>query len=368
MRGVGSVNVSSDVKVGLLWRREWDPPQPHRSGWAGYRLHGVFDAFAARGVKAEAVIYGDDRVPQVREQLLDLDGVLVWVNPIEQKLDRSQLDPLLRDVASEGVWVSAHPDVIMRMATKRVLYDTRELSWGTDTRLYLSPVELRDGLATRPGDRRPRVLKQERGMGGQGVWKVELETEGDDPMLLVQEARRDARVERMRLREFVARCEPYFAGRGLMVEQPFQERISDGMIRVYLTHDEVVGFAHQYPAGLRPASAGEPPPGKRFEEATAQRFVSLRSRVETEWVPQLQGLLDLARDALPVIWDIDLLYAAESASGEESYVLCEINASSTFAFPEPAMPRVAEAALARIAARRELGDVQRGSGARSQLR
>ena len=86
-------------KVGLLWRREWDPPQPSAPGWDGYRLHGVFDAFAALGVQAQPVIYGDDQVETVRDQLLGLDGVLVWVNPIEQGLDRSRLDPLLREVA-----------------------------------------------------------------------------------------------------------------------------------------------------------------------------------------------------------------------------------------------------------------------------
>jgi hypothetical protein len=285
----------------------------------------------------------------VREQLLGLDGVLVWVNPIECGRDRSRLDPLLCEVASEGVWVSAHPDVIMRVATKRVLYDTRELSWGTDTHLYVSAAELRGGLASRLADGDARVLKQQRGMGGQGVWKVELETGGDDSLILVQEARRDGPVELMRLDEFVAHCAPYFENGGLMVEQPFQARIADGMIRVYLTHSEVVGFAHQYPAGLRPASAGEPPPGKRFVEADAAQFRSLRDRVESEWVPELQQRLDLARDALPVIWDIDFLYGPEAA-GEESYVLCEINASSTFAFPEHAMAGVARAALEQIAA------------------
>lgn len=337
-------------KVGLLWRQEWDPPRPGAPDFEGYRLHGVFDAFAARRVQAEAVIYGDDRVDEVREQLRGLDGVLVWVNPIEQGLDRSKLDPLLREVAGEGVWVSAHPDVIMRMATKRVLYDSREMSWGTDTRLYLSAAELRDGLASGLTDGGARVLKQQRGMGGQGVWKVELETEGADPAIRVQEARRAAPVELMQLGEFAVRCEPYFENDGLMVEQPFQERIGEGMIRVYLTHDEVVGFAHQYPAGLRPASAGEPSPGKRFEKASAEQFRALRDRVESEWVPELQRRLDLGRETLPAIWDIDFLYGPKTHADEESYVLCEINASSTFAFPEHAMPRVAEAALERIAA------------------
>ena len=96
-------------------------------------MHGVFAAFADLGVEAEPVVYSDDTVEAVRVQLLGLDGVLVWVNPIEQGLDRAQLDPLLRDVAEAGVWVSAHPDVILRMGTKQVLADTQAMSWGTET-------------------------------------------------------------------------------------------------------------------------------------------------------------------------------------------------------------------------------------------
>jgi hypothetical protein len=338
-------------KVGLLWRAEWDPPQPGSSIAESCRLHGVFAAFEALGVRAEPVVYADDRIDAVREQLRDLDGVLVWVNPIEQGLDRSKLDALLRDVADAGVWVSAHPDVILRMATKRVLFDTRELSWGTDTRLYLSAAELQEGLPARLADGTARVFKQLRGMGGQGVWKVERATPGDDARLRVQHATRDAPSELMPLGDFVARCKPYFEAGGAMVEQPFQERIGEGMIRLYLTHDEVVGFAHQYPAGLRPASAGAPPPGKRFEPADASDYKDLRALMESEWLPQLQQLLGLDTQSLPVIWDADFLYGPKTVSGEDTYVLCEINASSTFAFPEHAMPAVAAAALDRLAAR-----------------
>ena len=34
---------------------------------------------------------------------------------------------MLREVATAGVWVSAHPDVILKMGVKSVLYRTREL-------------------------------------------------------------------------------------------------------------------------------------------------------------------------------------------------------------------------------------------------
>jgi len=93
----------------------------------------MFAAFATLGVAAEPVVFSDDRAEAVHQQLLGLDAVLVWVNPIEQGRDRSRLDPLLREVAAAGVWVSAHPDVIQKVATKQVLVDTQHLSWGTET-------------------------------------------------------------------------------------------------------------------------------------------------------------------------------------------------------------------------------------------
>ncbi|HWX09863.1 MAG TPA: Cj0069 family protein [Gaiellaceae bacterium] len=338
-------------RVGLLWRAEWDPPEAGRSIIESCKLHEMFSAFQALGVAAEPVVYSDDAVDVVKDQLLGLDGVLVWVNPIEQGLDRSKLDPVLREVVEAGVWVSAHPDVILRMATKQVLVDTREMSWGTDTKLHRTAAELRSSLLERLAEPRPLVLKQQRGMGGNGVWKVELNGPKSDgeTMLRVQHAARGSVPERLSLNEFVARCEPYFAGDGSMVDQPYQARLGEGQIRVYLTHDRVVGFTHQYPRGLMPpAEASQASTSKIFELPSAPSYGDLRDRMESEWVPQLQEILNLETHALPVIWDADFLYGPRTSSGGDTYVLCEINASSTFAFPEHAMPTVAEAAIQRI--------------------
>jgi hypothetical protein len=333
------------MKVGLLWRAEWDPFEPG-SPVAAAKLHGMFEALADLGVEAEPVVYGDDRVDAVRAQLLELDGVLVWVNPIEHGLDRSRLDALLREVASRGVWVSAHPDVILRIGTKEILVDTREMSWGTDTRLYRSLGDLADALPGRVAAG-PIVLKQHRGMGGGGgVWKVELAPNPDE--VVVQHAAGGAPPETVALSEFLARCEPYFEGDGLMVEQPYQARLPEGMIRAYLSHDRVVGFTHQYPRGLMPPGADSRPSDKRWDSPDEPRYRVLRARVEQEWVPELQRIASVETPALPVIWDIDFLYGPKTSAGEDTFVLCEINVSSTFAFPEFAMPAVARAASARI--------------------
>src|SRR5207342_398572 len=97
-----------------------------------------------------------------------------WVDPISEGQDRITLDAMLRDIGSRGIWVSAHPDVILRMGVKEVLHRTKHLGWGTDTHLYRTPAAFRDAFPSRLQSAGPRVLKQNRGNGGQGVWKVEL--------------------------------------------------------------------------------------------------------------------------------------------------------------------------------------------------
>jgi hypothetical protein len=41
----------------------------------------LFDAFSELDVATHRVVYGDDATDDVREELLGLDGVLVWANP-----------------------------------------------------------------------------------------------------------------------------------------------------------------------------------------------------------------------------------------------------------------------------------------------
>ena len=134
----------------------------------------VFEELATLGISAEPAVYADDMANEVREQLLNVDGVLVWVNPISEEQNRTTLDAMLRDVTSRGIWVSADPDVILKMGVKEVLHRTKHLGWGTDTHLYRTGRAFREEFPVRLQSTGPRVLKQNRGNGGQGVWRVEL--------------------------------------------------------------------------------------------------------------------------------------------------------------------------------------------------
>src|SRR3546814_10597083 len=100
-------------------------------------------ALRALGATARPGLYRDEAVREIRDELLSCDAVLVWVNPLDISGDRSQLDPMLREVAGFGVVVSAHPDVIAKIGVKEVLYTTRSMEWGSDVDRYVDAEGLR---------------------------------------------------------------------------------------------------------------------------------------------------------------------------------------------------------------------------------
>jgi hypothetical protein len=346
-------------KIAILWRG--DAATRQAATRQNNRFYRIFEELAAVGIHAEPAVYDEEFADEVRQQLLAADGVLVWVDPIHQGKTRAALDPLLRDVASRGPWVSAHPDVILKMGVKEVLYRTKHLGWGCDTHLYASSAEFGAAFPRRLQSSGPRVIKQNRGNGGQGVWKVELNPmrTGAVDAVRVLHAQRGSIPEDLPLQEFMARCEPYFSWGGCIIDQPFQPRLLDGMIRCYMGTDKVVGFGHQLIKALIPpppegpdAPAAQPGP-RIMHGADAAPFQVLRARMETEWTPQMIEVLGIDRRSLPIIWDADFLYGPPTGSGEVSYILCEINVSSCFAIPEQAPAAIARLTLARLCGARQ---------------
>src|ERR1700719_1433973 len=190
-------------RIAILWRGD-DAARSSATPETS-RFKAVFAALADLGVDTQPVVYEDDVLDAVRAQIATLDGVLVWVNPIHNGRNRANLDALLREVAARGVWVSAHPDVILKMGTKEVLHRTRKMGWGCDTALYRTAEAMRAELPARLAAG-PRVIKRNRGNGGQGVWKVESLPARE--MIRVLDATKDAS-EDLPLNAFLDRCTDY---------------------------------------------------------------------------------------------------------------------------------------------------------------
>lgn len=348
------MTITKGHRVAILWRGDHEARRAATP--QNNRFHRIFEELAALDIHAEPAVYADDIIDEVREHLLAVDGVLVWVDPIHDGQTRTLLDPMLRDVASRGPWVSAHPDVILKMGVKEVLHRTKHLGWGTDTHLYRTVAEFRDEFPPRLRAAGPRVLKQNRGNAGQGVWKVELVSRPADGASLVRvlHARRGSLPEEVPIGDFMTRCEAYLASDGCIVDQPFQPRLPDGMIRCYMGADKVVGFGHQLIKALIPpppegpdSPAAEPGP-RIMHPANAEPFQALRAKMEAEWTPQMMETLGIEAASLPIIWDADFLYGPRTSEGGDTYVLCEINVSSVFAIPDQAPAAIARLALDRL--------------------
>jgi hypothetical protein len=343
---------SSLGRVAILWRGD---------GWASQnatressRFNAILAALREAGISTSLVVYEDDVGDAVRSQLAGCHGVLVFVNPIHEGRNRNKLDALLCEVAAGGTWVSAHPDVILKMGTKEVLYRTRAMSWGSDTALYRSVDAMRAELPARLAIE-ARVIKRARGNGGQGVWKAErLAISSGRPMVRVLDATKEAS-EHLDLDAFFDRCAEYFED-GCVIDQPFQPRLSEGVVRCYMSGDRCAGFGHQKVKALVADPAARANAGPRLYTSKAEpRFQGLRRLMEDEWTPQLMSLLEIGRRDLPMIWDADFMLGAHTADGADNYVLGEINVSSVYPIPNEAPAEIAQSVADRLHAAHEGG-------------
>ncbi len=361
----------------------------NRSDPAESRFAALFAALADAGVQAEPAVYHDDFADEAAAQLRQVHGVLVWCNPIEGGRRRDRLDALLRKVATAGVFVSTHPDTIVKLGTKDVLLDTRDLPFGSDVHRVDSAEQLAAELPARLR-RGPRVLKQHRGHSGIGVWRVQWDDaaaaegpvrpaaasghvtpglpRGSMPRLLLRHAQRGSEEERVDLPTLLQRMAGYFEPEqgGHMIDQAWQPRLAEGMVRAYLVQDRVAGFGHQAVNALCPARAGEaaPQPGPRvYHGPDEPRSQDLRQRLESDWIELLRQRVGLEREQLPMLWDCDFMLGEREAGAPERYVLCEVNVSSVSPFPPSAIGPLVAAVKARLQWQRQEVAGPRGAAA-----
>jgi hypothetical protein len=90
-----------------------------------------------------------------------------------------------------------------------------------------------------------------------------------------------------------------------------------------------------------------------YHPPTKPEFQALKNKLEQEWVPAAQRLLEIDNESLPIIWDCDFLLGPKRDNGEDTYVLCEINVSSVAPYPESAVPYIVDATVVRVQAARQ---------------
>lgn len=341
--------MATSLRPALALLYPGDRAQRDRADPAESRFSALFAALAAAGIEVEPAVYHDDFCDEVEVQLRQVRAVLVWQNPIEGGRTRQRLDALLRRIAAQGVFVSAHPDTILRMGTKDVLVEVRDLPFGSDAHRVDSLRALESELVARLAAG-PRVLKQHRGHSGIGVFRVE---QLGPNLFAVRHAQRGSVEECGSFALVLERLRPYFADGGHMIDQAWQPRLAEGMVRAYLVGDRVAGFGHQAVNALHPATGEQPAPqpGPRLYSGPDDgRFQGLRRHLEEEWVARLLARLRLERSRLPVLWDADFFLGPPTQQGDATWVLCEINVSSVAPYPESATGDIVRAVRTMLGA------------------
>ena len=181
------------ARLALLWRGDREARREATPD--NNRFSRVFEALAALGIHAEPAVYADDLVEEVREQLLTARRrARLGQSDFRRARPRRRSMRCCATSRRSGPWVSAHPDVILKMGVKEVLHRTKHLGWGTDTHLYRAARAFREEFPPRLLSAGPRVLKQNRGNGGQGSGRSNSSRQpaAEDAIVRVLHARRGA--------------------------------------------------------------------------------------------------------------------------------------------------------------------------------
>ncbi len=227
-------------------------PGSQRNAITEEKYRKLANYFIEKGLNIHSVLYHDSVCKRLENELQKFAAVLVWVNPIEQGNSRKLLDELLMRL-STGRFVSAHPGTILKMGTKEVLFKLKDTEFGGDVKRYDSFEDFKERFPGQSQD--TRILKQYRGNGGSGVFKVDLKGRKNGKVCITHATKGDEEIQ-LTNEEFYASFKTYFNSGSMLIDQAWNPGIVKGMVRCYLSGAKVSGFGYQEINALYPVING----------------------------------------------------------------------------------------------------------------
>ena len=293
----------------------------------------IVNALKAKGWGAEVVYFRDewkdDLVKYVSEKA---DGYISRVNPGNLPNGEKIYFEALRELSEKGLVGMSHPDAMLNYGAKDALVKLATTPLVTDDTYAYYTIENFKDTFPKSISYGERVLKQNRGSTGEGIWRVQIADDinykaGDslplDTKLKCTEAV-DNHVEYFTLADFMTFCEQYIVGEnGMLVDMRFMPRIVEGEIRVLMVGETPIFAVHKKPAE-----------GTDNFSATLFSGAKYTYDAPEKW----QTLIDMFIGSLPVIteklggYDIPLIWTGDfmldtNEDGSDAYVLGEINCS-----------------------------------------
>ncbi|AKE40678.1 Uncharacterised protein [Corynebacterium kutscheri] len=296
----------------------------------------IVNAIKDTGWHAEVVYYR----PEWSDALFDyvsahFDAYISRVNPGNIPGGERGYFELLTKLSEAGLVGMSTPAEMMAYGAKDALVKLNDTQLvPADTAAYYD-VELFHNTFPTSLSYGERVLKQNRGSTGEGIWRVQLADKEYaasiipgtalplDTKLKCTEAV-DNHTEIRELGEFMDFCDQYIIGdNGMLVDMRFMPRIVEGEIRILLVGPHPVFVVHK-----KPAAGGDNFSATLFSGAQYtydqpeawSELVDMFAHARPVIAEKLGG------DNIPLIWTADFMLA-DGENGEDTYVLGEINCS-----------------------------------------
>merc|ERR1719149_87915 len=305
------------------------------------------------------------------------DALIVRINPGQLSQGtpegtQKKFDDLMNDYISKGKLVWSSPKIQTQMGAKDALVKIGHLNCGLqDTYAYYSEEELYAGFKKCCAFQ-PRVIKQNRGSAGEGIWlcwlwdkakdeKIEIypsksfgeSSLGDDDYLKLMEMN-DNHVEKHTVKEFLTFCvggpdaegagtwTSTFPGQylkggkeagGQLVDQRLLPRIDEGEVRILMAGDTCQMAIHKKPQGGGLSAVGGNSDYTYYTSEDAKYKAMIQNLYAD--IPTLLPCMGLEGEPLPLLWTCDYIpknpegwsKADNATDAETEYVVGEFNCS-----------------------------------------
>jgi len=299
---------------------------------------GICNGLIKQNINAQLLPYHPSEHDAFMEVLKKFDAGIIRINPGQitaQGGDQQKFDKDIMEITkSLPVWPT--PETMEKMGAKDALCNVKDMEFGLpDTLGYYSPEDMKTTFPKSVAFQ-PRVVKQNRGSAGEGIWIIKLKDEtkycekyGDrscdlGEMLILKEAN-DFHEEEHTVGEFIEFCTngrseasgtwtsigsgKYYEGGveagGQMVDQRFLPRIEEGEARFVMIGTKLNRVEHyEYIGGVSgetkttiysPAAADFP-----------ANYKELQDKMENQMGDYLKAL-NLPETALPLLWAADFI-------------------------------------------------------------
>lgn len=296
----------------------------------------IVNSIKDKGWDAEVIYFHPDKADEIFDRVSsEFDAYISRVNPGNIPGGEKGYFDLLSKLSEAGLVGMSTPAEMMAYGAKDALVKLNDTDLvPSDTAAYY---EVEDFHKTFPttlsyGE---RVLKQNRGSTGSGIWRVQLADKNLaetvepgtalplDTKIKCTEAV-DNHTEERELGDFMDFCDQYIEGdNGMLVDMRFMPRIVEGEIRILLVGPHPVFVVHK-----KPAEGGDNFSATLFSGAKYtydkpenwQELIDMFAEARPVIAEKLGG------ENIPLIWTADFMLA-DAEDGGDTYVLGEINCS-----------------------------------------